>query len=165
MRIIHSVYLTAVLAIVCINHRALANDITDFFDSGTRENASALNNDKEFLDVDDAFVLTLKPTPSGYLLEWTIAPNYYLYKRQFDLELAGGEKLTVQTRFSRGLQKKDGYFGLVEVYYHAATAMINKEAISNSSDKSSQSIKVKYQGCAEAGLCYPTQTRELSLAL
>jgi len=145
---------------------ANASDATAFFSSDSQSGSALISGDRDFLDVDDAFKLNLRSTASGYLLEWSIAPDYYLYKRQFKIELLEGEELTPRAQFSRGLQKIDGYFGLVEVYYHSASAeLIKPQSVASTveSDNISQFIKVQYQGCADAGLCYPTQTREIRL--
>lgn len=146
------------------SHIALANDANSFFKSTTAQRSSAdlgssTNSDNEFLDVDDAFSLQLQTSESGYLLEWAIAPDYYLYKRQFSVEILDANQSVTDIQLSRGLQKQDGYFGLVEVYYHHASASFRLEP--RASDV--QVLRVKYQGCADAGLCYPTQTREFRI--
>lgn len=143
-----------------------ANDVSAFFSAGSQSSSSFASGESDFLDVDEAFDLNLKATASGYLLEWSIAPDYYLYKRQFKIEMVEGEELTPGTQFSRGLQKIDGYFGLVEVYYHSASAKMPKpKSVQGTADNDNinQFIKVQYQGCADAGLCYPTQIREIRL--
>lgn len=111
-----------------------------------------------FLAVEQAFKLDINQSDEQTTLVWTIAPGYYLYKHKFDVSGKTGEDiqaLTDQTQFSRGIRKRDDYFGPVEVYYHQATAEL-------SAPKAEQVI-VKYQGCADAGLCYPIQTKIMTL--
>lgn len=149
---------------------AKGNDFSGFLENrpssqslgGATENRS----DNEFLPVDEAFSVVLRAEPGGgYVLEWTIAPEYYLYRRMFKVEQQDGRDITAQSHFSRGLHKKDGYFGQVEVFYHSASAQLGQDTIGNNGENSGKmsegTLTVSYQGCAESGLCYPTQTRVL----
>jgi thiol:disulfide interchange protein DsbD len=53
-----------------------------------------------------------------------------------------------------GLAKTDEFFGDVEVYYDALEARVDLETATELAQ-----IKVTYQGCADAGLCYPPETK------
>ncbi|MEC8633935.1 MAG: protein-disulfide reductase DsbD domain-containing protein, partial [Pseudomonadota bacterium] len=53
-----------------------------------------------------------------------------------------------------GLAKNDEFFGDVEVYYDAVEATVSLEKTTELAQ-----IKVTYQGCADAGLCYPPETK------
>lgn len=120
----------------------------------------------QFLDVDDAFTLNLDNRDTAIELVWVIAPEYYLYKHKFKIfgiSHATGKRvdLTENTVFAKGLRKNDDYFGMVEVYYYQAVANLNTALqIHGAID----TLEVSYQGCADAGLCYPVQTRKLSLS-
>ncbi len=59
-----------------------------------------------------------------------------------------------------GKRKVDEYFGEVEVYYHAAEARV--PVISGSGRVE---VGITYQGCADAGLCYPPETEWVTLDL
>lgn len=153
-------------------HGARANDFSGFLENGAAsqrlEGAIENRGDNEFLPVDDAFSVELRAEPGGgYVLEWTIAPDYYLYKRMFKIKQQDGTDITGQVDFSRGLHKKDGYFGQVEVYYHSALAKLALDAVGAdrqiSGDAGENTLSVSYQGCAESGLCYPTRTRVLTI--
>lgn len=79
-------------------------------------------------------------------VHFRVHDGYYLYRRQFRFSLAqppAGVHIT-QTRLSAGLKKHDKFFGEVEIYRHSALATLR--------------LRVRYQGCAEQGLCYPPQT-------
>ena len=137
-----------------------------------KKNSSMMGSDPEFLPVDKAFVLDLIRGEQGIELVWTIAPHYYLYKHKFTIRSQNDEQsplkaLTDVAAFGQGLRKTDDYFGRVEVYYHQALASITQGQLL-SKNASGQTIEpaylnVQYQGCADAGLCYPVQTRTLQL--
>jgi len=120
----------------------------------------------QFLDVDEAFDINLNHGDSGTELIWVIAPEYYLYKHKFKVRGINSTTgkhtdLSAAMRLSKGLRKNDGYYGMVEVYYYQAVAKLG--AVLQNHPGIDQ-LEVSYQGCANAGLCYPVQTRKLSLA-
>ncbi|MEZ7984278.1 MAG: protein-disulfide reductase DsbD family protein, partial [Pseudomonadales bacterium] len=66
-----------------------------------------------------------------------------------------------------GIKTTDDYFGPVEIYYYQATAQLPIEHISNlallsDAPNSQPQLSIQYQGCAEAGLCYPVQKRKIN---
>ncbi|MGB5325754.1 MAG: protein-disulfide reductase DsbD domain-containing protein [Pseudomonadales bacterium] len=125
--------------------------------------AGALGGNADFLPVDDAFRLELSDEGEEVVLVWSIAPDYYLYRHKFKLAKinGGGAQIALDdaASFSRGLGKTDDYFGHVEVFYNQALARIPRSAVGGSGGE----LEVQYQGCADAGLCYPVQTRRLAL--
>jgi thiol:disulfide interchange protein DsbD len=110
---------------------------------------------QDFLPPDEAFRLTAAREPDGgVLLDWQIAPGYYLYREQFSVS-AGGEPLA--TDFPAGKSKYDEYFGDVAVFYDTASTSVTPPP-------GAAALEVRYQGCAEDGICYPPTTRTLQLA-
>ena len=57
-----------------------------------------------------------------------------------------------------GEPKLDEYFGQVEVYYDELEVQILETA----GNGKPLSLTVEYQGCADAGICYPPQKKHLS---
>jgi len=172
MNILQQTTAWLLIAGILAGSSARADDFSGFPETRPapfKSGVDALNNsnDPDFLPVDEAFSVELHTQPGGYVLEWTIAPDYYLYRRMFKIKQQDGKDITTQTEFSRGLHKKDGYFGQVEVYYHSASASLGKDALridkQNSGKPGVDTLIVSYQGCAESGLCYPTRTRVLPL--
>jgi thiol:disulfide interchange protein DsbD len=53
-----------------------------------------------------------------------------------------------------GIHKEDEYFGEVEVYYDALMVDVPVTGAEK------ETFIVEYQGCAEAGICYPPQKRQ-----
>lgn len=133
-------------------------------------------NSATFLAVDDAFSFSLNQEGDTATLVWVIAAEHYLYRHAFavSMDLAsvdGGVEtysLTAESTFSQGIKTTDDYFGPVEIYYYQATAQLPMERIANlaalsDSPNSQPQLSIQYQGCAEAGLCYPVQTRKINL--
>jgi thioredoxin:protein disulfide reductase len=109
---------------------------------------------QEFLPPDQAFRTRASRRDGGVALEWQIAPGYYLYREQFAVS-AGGEPLPAE--FPRGTLIHDEFFGDVEVLYHSAHTWVE-------APPGADSLEVRYQGCAQDGICYPPATWTVALA-
>ena len=107
----------------------------------------------EFLPVDRAFVLTSERLESGETqLFWQITDGYYLYQKRLKFDGLTAEQ---QPALPTGESHSDEFFGEQPVYRQGLEVKIPASA--------SGQIKVSYQGCADAGLCYPPQTRVIDL--
>jgi len=107
----------------------------------------------EFLKVDEAFIFQSNSTNKGIKLTWKIADDYYLYKERFKFKVTKGKAKLGEPQFSQtGKAKEDPYFGLVHVIHDSIEIFLPIDLASDSEDAE---VKVTYQGCAEAGLCYP----------
>ena len=110
----------------------------------------------QFLPVDEAYQLTLiADGDQRLMLQWVIAPEYYLYRHAFKAQASDSEgSIAANLVAPDGLAKTDEFFGDVEVYYDALEAIVALERTTELAQ-----IKVTYQGCADAGLCYPPETK------
>lgn len=114
------------------------------------------NTNDDFLQPDQAFQLTASNDKNNMVhLNFTVADGYYLYRDKIKATIAdhsGNIKLG-KLQLPDGIVKADEYFGNVSVFYNSAKAWIS---VTNS-DKEIRPFKlaVQYQGCADAGLCYP----------
>lgn len=107
----------------------------------------------DFLPVKKAFVFTSQALPSGETrLHWKIADSYYLYKKRFKFD---GLDPAHQPELPQGLEHSDEFFGATQVYRDQVEVLIPAGA--------SGQVKVSWQGCADAGLCYPPQTQVVDL--
>lgn len=114
-----------------------------------------LSTEPEFLPVDQAFKPTASQDGDHLRVHWQIADGYYLYKDRISIsDGATGQTIEPLTFKTVGKIKQDEYFGEVEVFLHEAEV----EARPPSHNASERELKIRYQGCAEAGLCYPPQT-------
>ena len=115
-----------------------------------------LGEEPEFLPVDEAFVLSAQIDAQGMLVaRWAIAEGYYLYRHRFQFKTDEGTTPVLgELLIAPGKEKVDEYFGAVEVYYGDAEARAPVAA-----GAAQLRVGIGYQGCAEAGLCYPPQIR------
>ncbi|MCY4094688.1 MAG: protein-disulfide reductase DsbD family protein [Gammaproteobacteria bacterium] len=118
--------------------------------------ASQLTNDHEFLPVDEAYPTEAQLSEDGRVLaRWVMPDGYYLYKHA--LKIVGKEgtelgSLVIPT----GKKKTDEFFGEVEVYYNFLEISVPVLGQSHANVV----VDVHFQGCADAGLCYPPEVRE-----
>tara|TARA_R110001592_G_scaffold296139_1_gene566465 strand:+ start:17671 stop:19596 length:1926 start_codon:yes stop_codon:yes gene_type:complete len=113
----------------------------------------------EFLKVDDAFQFQSELTEKGLKLSWKIEPHYYLYFERFKFKAANESTILGEPQFSqKGEPKEDPYFGLVHVIHDELEVFL---PITLSNNITEDEIKISYQGCAEAGLCYPPKNQYL----
>ncbi|MGV8844769.1 MAG: protein-disulfide reductase DsbD [Pseudomonas sp.] len=107
----------------------------------------------EFLPVEQAFSFTHKRLESGEVrLQWRIAPGYYLYQERLKFE-----SLPEQYRpnLPQGEVHNDEFFGQTEVYREQLQVLLPAGA--------SGPLMLGWQGCADAGLCYPPQSLSVQL--
>jgi thiol:disulfide interchange protein DsbD len=118
----------------------------------------------EFLPPDEAFRFSGEVTgPNSLQLTWQIAPDYYLYKAKIKV---ASDSTLVQLGapdFPKGEEKTDDYFGTQEVYHHLLDVSVPFARAGPAAGNFT--ARVTYQGCAEAGLCYPPITKTLELVL
>ncbi len=120
--------------------------------------------DDEFLPPDEAFRFSGELTgPNTLHLRWVIAEGYYLYKGKIK---AASDSQIVQLGapdLPQGDEKTDEYFGTQQVYHQFLEADVPFSRASPASGNFA--AKVTYQGCADAGLCYPPITKTMQLSL
>jgi len=120
---------------------------------------------EDFLPVDQAFKVSASATPQGQVVvDFHIAPGTYLYRERLHL---GGVPATVKLLVGElppGDRKYDETFGKeLEVYHQQATVSLN--VAPDTPVGTPAYVQVGYQGCADAGLCYPPQTRYFRLTV
>jgi thiol:disulfide interchange protein DsbD len=120
-----------------------------------------VEGEDEYLDPDVAFVLTAEAQSANNIqLNWRIADGYYLYKQRIKLEPANAAQPVGAIVLPKGEPHSDEYFGTQEVYRQSLDASFSVPPGAKTVD-----VKVTYQGCADAGLCYPPITKKLSVSL
>jgi thiol:disulfide interchange protein DsbD len=120
-------------------------------------------NQDEFLPVDQAFVFTAAADGAERVaLDWQIQPGYYLYRHRISAKTSTPGFSLGDLAMPDGKKKTDEFFGDVEVYYDSLAATV---PVTRSSEAASFELVVTYQGCADAGLCYPPVTKTVALDL
>ena len=124
--------------------------------------ASAAITQDDLLPVDEAFVLTATaPTRDRIEIRWKITEGYYLYRHRTSVGADPGFAAQ-PLQLPKGKAYRDEFFGDVETYRGELLATLPGQPTA-STDR--VTLKIKYQGCADAGICYPPQTRTLTVAL
>jgi len=131
---------------------------------GTSGLMAALASQQKFLPVDQVFHVTATAAgPNEIRLDWTIRDGYYLYRSR--LKVAGTGAASLGTlQLPKGQIKMDPYFGREEIYRREVTAVVPVQR-SSTGGVGDVSLNVTYQGCADAGLCYPPTTKTLTVGL
>jgi thiol:disulfide interchange protein DsbD len=107
----------------------------------------------DFLPVGKAFIFTSERLESGETqLYWQITDGYYLYQKRLKFEGLAPEQHPV---LPEGESHSDEFFGEQEVYRQGLELKIPAGVTGQ--------VKVGFQGCADAGLCYPPQTQVVDL--
>ena len=118
-------------------------------------------DEKDLLPIDEAFALTAQASDRGQLeFTWRIADGYYLYKHRMGAEPQAGFTAAGPLMLPAGDAYTDEFFGDVETYRGLVTARLD-----GSSSADTVQVKVKYQGCADVGICYPPHSKVLTIAL
>ena len=112
--------------------------------------------DSQFLPVDEAFILSVEVVDQLVELRWDIAPGHYLYRSKLDFEF---DSVAQSPEITPGESRIDEYFGKVEVY--VGELVVNLAIPEDYNEK--MELRITYQGCADAGLCYTPQTRAFPL--
>ncbi|MBO6850702.1 MAG: protein-disulfide reductase DsbD [Marinobacter sp.] len=111
----------------------------------------------DFLPVDEALPFNHTTDAGNVVLSWNIAPDHYLYKSRVSVTpLTEGVTLGEPEFSLQGTTTEDEYFGVMTVFYDPVEARVPVNLPDGAREAE---LEVTYQGCAEAGLCYPPQTR------
>lgn len=108
----------------------------------------------EFLPADAAFRLETRDNGGELRLTWTIAPGYYLYRQRVEVKADPPGDLAVPM-LPPGIPHTDETYGDSEIYRSQLDIAVPVG--------SATGVTVGWQGCADAGLCYPPQTRRVAL--
>lgn len=120
----------------------------------------APSQDDGIPSVEEAFELQ-PPLWDGkdLILRWDIAPGCYLYRDKLLVESTAPQGYALgSANLPAGEKLRDAHFGEVTVYREAVQLRFHP-----ASGKPPQTLRVRYQGCAEDKVCYPPQTRVIQL--
>jgi thiol:disulfide interchange protein DsbD len=118
--------------------------------------ADLFADEPEFLQVDEAFQFDFIQQGEQVILSWKIADGYYLYKKQFKTVVKQAE--LGKPIFPVAEQVEDEFFGLSDIF--RGQLDVTYPIVSSVQNGI---VKIRYQGCADAGLCYPPTVKEVYL--
>jgi thiol:disulfide interchange protein DsbD len=113
--------------------------------------------EKQILNVDEAFVINASILENKVLVSWNIKPGYYLYKKSILIK-SGNDTLEHSYVLKDESQISDEFFG--ESIILKGALKVEAELL-DVNLANLQSIKVIYQGCAEGKYCYPKRIKSL----
>ena len=111
-------------------------------------------SEPQFLPVEQAFPVTTGSEAGLITAQWQNAPGYYLYQHRIFLT-QGDARLEPVFWSTPGKEKYDEAFGDVVAYYDDLTVRFDTSTLP------AGPAVLHYQGCADAGLCYPPQTADV----
>lgn len=122
----------------------------------------------DFLPPTQAFQLTATAVAADRIqVAFAITPGYYLYQKRLKASLEGavptGTRL-LPPDWPPGQDHEDEFFGRQVVYPDSFTTELRLARPAQAGALSLQ-LAIGLQGCAYAGLCYPPETRTLTVAL
>jgi thioredoxin:protein disulfide reductase len=126
--------------------------------------AASHSGSDDFLPAEQAFRFAASAEGSDRVrLEWQVTNHYYLYRARIKVTTPSTSVQLGAPQFPPGDVKQDEYFGKQEVYHHDFAAIL---PVARSSGGTLElPLQVTYQGCAEAGLCYPPITKSVTVTL
>ena len=114
----------------------------------SQENSFLYENNK-ILPAEEVFKINVSQTGNKIVIEWDIKDKYYLYSDSIKINRNNNTVEYVLLKSDK-YKIEDEFFGKTEIYKNFLSVYVdNNENLSN--------YVILYQGCAEAGFCYPVQ--------
>lgn len=110
-----------------------------------------------FIPADQAFVFDFQQNQHDLSLTWQVKEGYYLYRKQVSITPAKADVGALQ--MPAGEWHEDEFYGKSEIYRQRLSVPVTV----NQADKGA-TLTVTYQGCADAGFCYPPETKVVPLS-
>jgi len=122
-------------------------------------------NQSTFLPPDQVFILSADVVdPYTLRVHWDIADGYYLYRSKFHFTPVDTQGVTIKpVVLPHGKEKHDDNFGLMEIFYHQFEAELPLQR--STTQAQDLKLRIDYQGCADAGFCYPPMKQVITLSL
>lgn len=123
--------------------------------SFTAAAAVGTTSGQKFLKPEQAFSHHEHATDDGRIeITWHVASGYYLYRSRLKIE--GEPSAVADVDKPQGKRHHDPYFGDQRIYEHDVSMIV--------SPGQAKRLKLTWQGCAKAGLCYPPQHDTINVA-
>ena len=119
-----------------------------FFDAPGRSN---------FIPADRAFVFDFQQNQHDLSLTWQVKEGYYLYRKQVSITPAKANVGALE--MPAGEWHEDEFYGKSEIYRQRLSVPVTVVQAGKGA-----TLTVTYQGCADAGFCYPPETKVVPLS-
>jgi len=114
-----------------------------------------LNKESGVLPAIKVFNIETVISDEAVLISWDIKEGYYLYFESIKIENTN-ETFKFEILKSEEYMHKDEFFGESRILRNKALIKLN-----NAIGLDLNNILIKYQGCADIGICYPIQIHKL----
>lgn len=121
--------------------------IAGLFDTPGRSN---------FISADQAFAFDFQQNQHDLNLTWQIKDGYYLYRKQ--IKLTSADATFTEPSLPSGEWHEDEFYGKSEIYRQRLSVPVTLTHAA-----AGATLTVTYQGCADAGFCYPPETKIVPL--
>ncbi|EFE07105.1 protein-disulfide reductase DsbD [Citrobacter youngae] len=111
----------------------------------------------QFVPADRAFVFDFQQNQHDLNLSWQVKEGYYLYRKQISITPSQAD--IAEVKLPPGVWHEDEFYGKSEIYRKQLTIPVTVNQA-----KSGATLTVTYQGCADAGFCYPPETKTVPLS-
>ncbi|WP_018865892.1 MULTISPECIES: protein-disulfide reductase DsbD [unclassified Thioalkalivibrio] len=117
----------------------------------------------DLLEPEKAFAASLEAiSQNAVILRFDIAEGYYLYREQLDVRIAEGDGIELgPVNPPDGELQEDEFFGESQVFRDQVEILV--PVLRDADDVADITLAIDYQGCADAGVCYPPLTQEVSV--
>ena len=111
----------------------------------------------QFVPADRAFIFDFQQNQHDLNLSWQVKDGYYLYRKQISITPSQAD--IAEVKLPPGVWHEDEFYGKSEIYRKQLNVPV---AINQAA--SGATLTVTYQGCADAGFCYPPETKTVPLS-
>ncbi|MDM2896933.1 protein-disulfide reductase DsbD [Citrobacter sp. Cpo030] len=111
----------------------------------------------QFVPADRAFVFDFQQNQHDLNLTWQVKDGYYLYRKQINITPSQAD--IAEVKLPPGVWHEDEFYGKSEIYRKQLTVPITVNQ-----SESGATLTITYQGCADAGFCYPPETKTVPLS-
>jgi thiol:disulfide interchange protein DsbD len=110
-----------------------------------------------FVPADQAFAFDFQQSQHEINLTWQIKEGYYLYRKQ--IKLSAADAAFLEPSLPSGEWHDDEFYGKSEIYRQRLTVPVTLTQAAKGA-----TLTVTWQGCADAGFCYPPETKVVPLS-
>lgn len=111
----------------------------------------------QFVPADRAFVFDFQQNQHDLNLSWQVKDGYYLYRKQISITPSQAD--IAEVKLPPGVWHEDEFYGKSEIYRKQLNIPVSVNQAATGA-----TLTVTYQGCADAGFCYPPETKTVPLS-
>ncbi|UXY10586.1 protein-disulfide reductase DsbD [Kosakonia sp. ML.JS2a] len=110
----------------------------------------------DFVPADQAFVFDFQQHQHDLTLNWQVKKGYYLYRQQ--IRVTPAQASIGHLSLPQGEMHEDEFYGKTDIYRQQLSVPLKVTQAAKGA-----TLTVTYQGCADAGFCYPPETKVVPL--